>query len=77
MECRDARIGCVNCKKILAESISMNLESFRERRASLASRPGYVNEVLADGANRAGAIAEQTITEVRTKMKLLQRSDLD
>jgi tryptophanyl-tRNA synthetase len=77
VECRDARIGCVNCKKILAESISMNLESFRERRASLASKPGYVNEVLADGANRAGAIAEQTITEVRTKMKLLQRSDLD
>jgi tryptophanyl-tRNA synthetase len=77
VECRGASIGCVDCKKILAESISLNLEPFRERRASLASKPGYVNEVLADGANRAEAIAEQTITEVRRKMRLLQRSDLD
>ena len=75
-ECRGARIGCVDCKKILAESISLNLEPFRERRAGLASKPGYVNQVLADGANRAEAIAEETIREVRTKMKLLQRSDL-
>ncbi len=77
VECRGARIGCVDCKKILAESISLNLEPFRERRASLASKPGYVNEVLADGASRAGAIAEETIREVRGKMKFLQRSDLD
>ena len=76
-ECRGARIGCVDCKKILAESISLNLELFRERRASLASKPSYVNQVLADGANRAEAIAEETIREVRTKMNLLQRSDLD
>jgi tryptophanyl-tRNA synthetase len=77
VECRGARIGCVDCKKKLAESISLNLEPFRERRANLASKPGYVNEVLADGANRAEAIAEETIREVREKMKLLQRSDLD
>ncbi|MFC1911409.1 tryptophan--tRNA ligase, partial [Chloroflexota bacterium] len=76
-ECRGARIGCVDCKKILAESISLNLELFRERRASLASKPSYVNQVLADGANRAEAIAEETIREVRTKMNLLQRCDLD
>jgi tryptophanyl-tRNA synthetase len=76
-ECRGARIGCVDCKKILAESISLNLELFRERRASLASKPSYVNQVLADGANRAEAIAEETIREVRTKMNLLRRSDLD
>jgi tryptophanyl-tRNA synthetase len=77
VECRGAHIGCVDCKKMLAESISLNLEPFRERRASLASKPGYVNEVLADGANRAEAIAKETITEVRRKMRLLQRSDLD
>jgi tryptophanyl-tRNA synthetase len=77
VECRGARVGCVDCKKILAESMSLNLEPFRERRASLASRPGYVNQVLADGANRAEAIAEETIREVKTKMKFLERSDLE
>jgi len=76
-ECRGARIGCVDCKKILAESISVNLEPFRERRAALASKSGYVAQVLADGANRAEVIAEETIREVKEKMKLLQRADLE
>jgi len=75
-ECRSARIGCVDCKKILAESINLNLEPFRERRAALAAKPGYVNQVLADGANRAEAIAKETLKEVKEKMKLLQRADL-
>jgi tryptophanyl-tRNA synthetase len=76
-ECRGARIGCVDCKKILAESISSSLEPFRERRATLASKPGYVAQVLTDGANRAEVIAEETIREVKEKMKLLQRADLE
>ncbi len=76
-ECRSARIGCVDCKKILAESINSNLKPFREKRASLASKPGYVNQVLADGANRAEAIAKETIREVKERMKLLQRADLE
>jgi tryptophanyl-tRNA synthetase len=76
-QCRSAAIGCVDCKKILAESISASLEPFRERRAELAARSGYVAQVLADGANRAEAIAEQTMSEVKEKMKLLQRADLE
>jgi tryptophanyl-tRNA synthetase len=76
-ECRGAHIGCVDCKKILAESINSNLKPFRERRAGLASKSGYVNQVLADGANRAEVIATETIREVKEKMKLLQRADLE
>jgi tryptophanyl-tRNA synthetase len=76
-ECRSARIGCVDCKKILAKSISSHLEPFRARRAALAAKPGYVAQVLADGANRAEVIAKETIREVKEKMKLLQRTDLE
>jgi tryptophanyl-tRNA synthetase len=75
-ECRGAHIGCVDCKKILAESINLNLKPFRERRTDLASRSSYVAHVLADGANRAEAIAKDTIREVKEKMNLLQRADL-
>ena len=71
-ECRTAGIGCVDCKKMLAQSISSTLEPFREKRAILASKPNYVTEVLADGANRAEAIARETMKEVKDKMKLLQ-----
>ncbi len=75
-ECRSAGIGCVDCKKMLARSIIANLEPFRERRAALASKSGYVAQVLAEGADRAEAIAKETIREVKEKMKLLQRADL-
>jgi tryptophanyl-tRNA synthetase len=76
-ECRNASIGCVDCKRILARSISSAFEPFRERRAILASKPNYVTEVLAEGANRAEAIAKETIKEAKEKMGLLQRAHLE
>ena len=72
-ECRQASIGCVECKKMLAKNISSALEPFREKRAALASKPDYITEVLADGANRAEAIAKETIKEVKESMNLLKR----
>jgi len=76
-ECRHASIGCVDCKKMLAQNISSTLEPFREKRAALASKPNYITEVLADGANRAEAIARETMKEVKGKMALLQRVYLE
>jgi tryptophanyl-tRNA synthetase len=75
-ECRRAGIGCVDCKKILAQNISSTLEPFREKRAAIVVKPNYVAEVLAEGARRAEAIARETIEEVKEKMKLLQRARL-
>ena len=31
-DCRDAHIGCVDCKKLLAKNIAAKFEPFRERR---------------------------------------------
>lgn len=73
VECRSAEIGCVDCKKLLAEGIDSKLVAFRETRASFASNPQYVTEVLADGARRAQAIAAKTLAEVKEKMGLLPR----
>ncbi len=70
-QCRSAEIGCVDCKKLLAEGINASLKEFRERRAELAEKPQYVKDVLADGANRARVIARETMREVKQKMGLL------
>jgi len=64
-ECRTAGIGCVQCKKLLAQNLNANLEPFRERRTRLAERPDDIWDVLSDGASRAKIIAEKTMTEVR------------
>ncbi|MEE8174241.1 MAG: tryptophan--tRNA ligase, partial [Dehalococcoidia bacterium] len=44
-QCRAAEIGCVDCKKLLAQGINAALEPFRHRRAELAARPQHVVEV--------------------------------
>jgi tryptophanyl-tRNA synthetase len=69
-KCRTAQIGCVECKRLLAENINKALVPFREKRAQLAEKQGYVQEVIADGARRAQAIARETIKEVKDKMGL-------
>ncbi|TET17533.1 MAG: tryptophan--tRNA ligase [Dehalococcoidia bacterium] len=69
-QCRGAAIGCVDCKQLLADAVNEALVPFRERRAEIAQRTGHVDEVLADGARRAHAIAKETIKEVKEKMGL-------
>ena len=69
-ECTTAERGCVDCKAQLSEGINRYLEALREKRREYEARPGYVGEVLDDGANRAKAIARETIAEVMEKMGL-------
>jgi len=70
-QCRSAKIGCVDCKMLLAREINSTLKPFRERRATLAARPKYITSVLADGAQRAQVIARETLREVKLKMGLI------
>ena len=70
-QCRSAKIGCVDCKTLLAEGINSALQPFRERRTPLAAKPQYVTDVLTDGAQRAGVIARETIREVKQRMGLI------
>lgn len=72
--CRSAGIGCVDCKKLLAEGINSELEAFRGRRATFAARPQHVAEVLSDGARRAQVIAKETLAEVKEKMGLVRKA---
>ncbi|MEJ2557019.1 MAG: tryptophan--tRNA ligase [Anaerolineae bacterium] len=69
-DCRTAGIGCVDCKKILAQNLADHLAPFRERRAQLADDPDHVWDVLHDGAERARAIARQVIAEVKAAVGL-------
>ena len=68
--CREATIGCVQCKKELAEGMVEYFAPFRERREALAQRPDYLREVVEDGARRASVIARETLAEVKTVMHL-------
>ncbi len=68
--CTTAGIGCIDCKKILNENVNALLDPIRERRAAIEARPDYVRDVLRDGAERARAIAAQTLREAKEAMGL-------
>lgn len=70
IECRKAGIGCVDCKKMLAESINQYFTPLREKRNILAQNPAAVWDILQDGAKRASTIAEATMVEVRKAVGL-------
>jgi tryptophanyl-tRNA synthetase len=68
--CRSGELGCVADKKQLAESVNKALEPVRQKRRELEANLGYVNDVLAEGAKRARARAQETMAMVREKMHL-------
>jgi tryptophanyl-tRNA synthetase len=73
-ECRAAGIGCVDCKKLLAEGINSELQPFREKRIALASQKDLIADVITDGARKAKVIAADTIAEVKYNMGLVHPS---
>lgn len=66
-ECRAGQIGCVACKKYLAENIDRMLKPYRERRLAW-DEPGKVEKVLQNGAERARCAAAETMKSVREAM---------
>lgn len=68
--CRGATIGCVDCKKILARHLVETLAPFRAKRVELAARPELVDEILAEGSDRAAREATVTMTDVRDAIRL-------
>lgn len=63
--CRSAEIGCVDCKRNCAESLIETLRGFHQKRTELEKNLDYVSSVLEQGAEKARAIAEETMQDVR------------
>jgi len=66
--CTTAGIGCIECKKWLLEGVKADLDGIRARRDELLAKPEAVDEILADGARRARAVAAQTMALVRDRL---------
>ena len=72
--CRGAKWGCLDCKRVLADNMIATLAPIRERALGLQEQPERVDEILADGAAAARRIAAETMREVRDRMGLLPAS---
>ncbi|HDZ23347.1 MAG TPA: tryptophan--tRNA ligase [Desulfobacteraceae bacterium] len=69
-ECRIAEVGCVECKKMMAENLKKGLAAIKERRKELEANVGRVDEVIEEGNRKASIIAAQTMEQVREAVKI-------
>lgn len=69
-KCRIAEIGCVECKKIMAQNLSVALEPIREKRKYYKANPKIVDNIIADGNIKARKVAADTMEEVRNLLNI-------
>ncbi|MBN1383491.1 MAG: tryptophan--tRNA ligase [Elusimicrobia bacterium] len=69
--CKKGEIGCVKCKKMLAEKIIKSLEPVHKKQKELKKNPAVINDILKNGREKAGKFAAQTISEVKKAVKLI------
>lgn len=68
-DCKNAIIGCKDCKAILAENVVKDLLPFQERRREIErDNPDIVEEVLKTGLSRVKPIASEVIEKVESMM---------
>ena len=67
---RAGNYGYGHAKQALFEKLWKFFEPMRERRAQLEADPDYVEDVLREGAKRAGAEAAKTMEKVRRAVGL-------
>jgi len=68
--CRSAAFGCLECKQPLIQSILAEQMPMRERAQRYLDDPTLVKNIIADGCEKARALAAETMREVREAMGL-------
>jgi tryptophanyl-tRNA synthetase len=64
-DCRTAAIGCVDCKRMMADGLVRWIEPVQARRRQYEANPAQVWEILDAGSKSARSIAQQTMARVR------------
>ena len=68
--CKSAAFGCLECKQPLIQSILAEQAPMRERAQRYLDDPTLVRSIIADGCEKARALAAETMREVREAMGL-------
>ena len=63
-------IGCVACKGRLTETLNAGLEPIRAERARWQNKLSDVKTIVEEGSQKAAAVAQRTMEEVREAVKL-------
>jgi len=69
-DCRRAAIGCVQCKKRLAQRLADGLKPIHDKQDYYRSHLQEVDDIIADGNERARQVARATMDEVRDAVRV-------
>ena len=64
-ECRTAAIGCVDCKKLMADNLVRWIEPIQAKRKEFEANPRQVWDILDEGSQKARKVAQKTMKRVR------------
>jgi len=71
--CRGAKIGCLDCKQPVIDSVLAVQEPIRERAREYEEQPDVVRSIVADGCEAARDVARETLEDVRQAMGMAYR----
>ena len=66
--CRAGQIGCVQCKKQLAEKMALSLGPIREKRMELEKQQSYLEDIIVEGDKNARIASGATLAAVYAAM---------
>ena len=68
--CKNAKIGCIECKQPVIESVLREQQPLLERAQVYLDDPTLVRNIIADGSEKARKMAQETMRDVREVMGL-------
>lgn len=68
--CTQAKKGCVECKKILANALKEFIAPKRDKKQELLKKKDYVYDVLGEGRQKAKKVASSTLQQIKENMNL-------
>lgn len=71
--CRNAGIGCLDCKKPVIDAIVEEQRPLHERAREYESNPDLIHAIIMEGADQARDAARDTLEEVRAAMGVVYR----
>lgn len=69
-DCRSAAIGCIDCKKQVADKMVEQMTPMWDARAKLTKDPEQIEAIVQAGSRRASEVAKATLYEVNEAMKI-------
>ena len=68
--CKNAKLGCTDCKKLLAERIIEHIKPYRDKREKLLNNRDYLRCLLKEGREKASLVTSSVMSQVYKAMGL-------